>query len=195
MARLDLYIDCDSKESVVGTDNQDVKEIPFFVQGNTPLLRIRLRQNWSRSSGYESMPIDDLTLQVALWEASSGILSAQYVWTQYDGDYFEAALALNTQELDTFLGSSTSKAAIFQVDYLRSGLPTTVLLQQVIVKATGIDLDSLVPVATPTPLSAEAAASMFVKRHDDQPIYLIGADLSEIKLWNDNGTYKADNVT
>lgn len=199
MARLDLSIDCDAKRSVVSSLSNDSKPVPFFVQGNTPLLRIRLYQNWTRASGLELIPTDDLTLQVALWSSADTVLAAQYVWTPYDGEYFEAELALNTAEIDTWLGSSTDKKANFQIDYLRAGVPTTVYLEQVTVKATGIDLNALVPVPTPTPLSAEAAQAMFVKLHEERPIYLVGAAGTELKVWNDDtlGTpaFKADNAS
>lgn len=200
MAEYDLYVDCDQGLTVTSETDSTPKVLPQFVQGNTPKFRVHLLKNFNRASDYEQIPCDGLTLQVALWTTADGILASQYSWAATEDDLaFEAEFAMNTSEIDAFLGSASVKQALFQIDYLRSGLPTTVLQKTVRVLKTGIDLDSLVPVATPTPLSAEAAAGMFVAIIETRPIYLQGANGTKVKLWNDDSggsaQFKAENVS
>jgi hypothetical protein len=169
--------------------------LPQFDNGNTPLLRIYFLKGYNRASNYDLIPTDGLTVQAALWSGST-LLAAQYTWTAYDGEYFEASLALNTAEIETFLASESSKVATFQIDYLRAGVPTTVLLKPVRIYQTGIDLDSIVPVATPTPLSAEAADAAYVRANVHWGAIYLGDPANPtaplIKLWNDNGVGKLD---
>jgi hypothetical protein len=171
------------------------------VQGDTMLLRVHLTRDYNRTTGFTEISTDGLTLQVALIEgvltsstAVEDIVAAQYTFTPNEDLYFEGELALNTAEIDTAIGSTNSFQATLEIKYIRLGVPTTVLQQTVTIWRSGIDLDSVMPVAEPTPLSAEAAQAAFVKIIEERPVYLLGADGSKIKLWNDNGTFRADNV-
>lgn len=196
MAEADLYIDCDRARIVtLDTDNTH-KDPPRFVQGDTLNLRIYFLKGYSRASNYELFPTTGLTVQVALGDLEGEtIYSAQYVWTATDGDHFVGTLPMNTDEIDTALGSETSVEATFEIKYIRDGVPTTVLQETVKIYKALILEDSVVPVATPTPLSAEAADATFVKIFHNGAIYLSDPDnptAPMIKLWNDNGVFKAD---
>jgi hypothetical protein len=206
VAEADIFIDCDQAAVVTSATDSGRKLLPRIVQGDTILLRIRLLKNFARSSGYEEIPTSGLTLQVALIRGvltssasvEDSIVASQYTWTEGDdGLYFEAELALNTEEIDTALGSSNSFDAILEVKYLRSAVPTTVLQQAVKVWRAGIEPDSVMAVVEPTPLSAEAAQATFVRVVDEtRPIYLMNSSSGvRCKLWIDtDGTFHADPV-
>jgi hypothetical protein len=201
VAVYDVFIDCDSARIVTSALDNTVKAAPRFVQGDTMLLRVHLTRDYNRTTGFTEISTDGLTLQVALIEgvltsstAVEDIVAAQYTFTPNEDLYFEGELALNTAEIDTAIGSTNSFQATLEIKYIRLGVPTTVLQQTVTIWRSGIDLDSVMPVAEPTPLSAEAAQAAFVKIIEERPVYLLGADGSKIKLWNDNGTFRADNV-
>jgi hypothetical protein len=174
-----------------------------MVYGDTPLLNVHLLKNYSRASNYEEIPTDDITIEVRLLAgllsdttAVEDVLAYQGTWTAYDGLYFQAELALNTEEIEAELGSTNGFNATFEVKYLREGVPTTVLQQGIKVWRAS-DPSAVMPVATPTPLSAEAAEATYVRVVDeDRPIYLMNASSgARCKLWIDtDGTFHADPV-
>jgi hypothetical protein len=197
VAEADIYIDCDRARVVTSDTDNTNKDLPRFVQGDTLNLRIYFLKSYNRASSYELFPTDGLTVQVALGDlAGEDLYAAQYSWTATDGDHFEGILEMNTAELDTALGSESVLSGVtFEVKYIRDGVPTTVLQETVKVYKALILEDSVVPVATPTPLSAEAADSTYVKIFHSGAIYLSDPDnptAPMIKIWNDNGVFKAD---
>lgn len=200
MAEAELYIDCDRAKSVIGELDNTIKDLPRFVEGDSIKLRIYLLKGFDRTSEYTNIPTDGLTLQVALGARDgSEIYASQYVWTESDDlsdPYFEALLPMNTEELADALTGETYIPALFEVKYVQDGVPTTVLQENVTVFQSLIDPDSVMPVATPTPLSAEAAGVTYVKKTHRGPIYLEAADGShQVKLWVDtDGTFRATPV-
>jgi hypothetical protein len=205
VAEADIYIDCDRAQVVFSSTDRTPKALPRFVQGDTINLRIHLTKNYNLASECEEIPTDGLTIQVALIEgvltsltAIGDIVAAQYTFTPNEDLYFEGELALNTAEIDTEMGSANSFQATLEIKYVQGGVPTTVLQQTVTIWRSGIDLDSVMPIAEPTPLSAEAAQETFVRLTETKPIYLEGANGTLIKLWNDDSSgsavFKAENV-
>jgi hypothetical protein len=205
VAVYDVFIDCDSARIVTSALDNTVKAAPRFVQGDTMLLRVHLTRDYNRTTGFTEISTDGLTLQVALIEgvlsgpaAVSDIVAAQYTFTPYDGLFFEGELALNTAEIDAAIGSTNSFQSTLEIKYLRSGVPTTVLQQTVTIWRSGIDIDSVMPIAEPTPLSSEAAQATFVRIIETRPFYLQGANGTLIKCWNDDSSgsavFKAESV-
>lgn len=204
MAEYDLYIDADSASVVTSDTDNTPKALPRFVYGDTPLFNVYLLKGFSRASAYSVIPTDGITIEVRLLEgrltdttAVEDVLAYQGTWTAYDGLYFQAELALNTTEIQTALGNDNSFFATFEIKYSRAGVPTTVLQQSVKVWRAS-DPAAVMPVATPTPLSAEAADATFVRLVDeDRPIYLMNATSGvRCKIWIDtDGTFHADPVT
>ncbi len=205
MAEYDLYIDCDSCRIATSDEDNTPKALPRLVQGDTPTFRIYLLKGYSRASEYELIPTDELTIQVALREgliSGSGslgaIVASQYVWTAVDGTYFEATFQLTTEELDDALGSSKSLDCTLEIKYLNGGVPTTVLQQACKIYAAMIEPDSVMPVATPTPLSAEAAEATYVRQRHRGAIILESANglyAVELEVSDTDGTFHANPIT
>lgn|SRR3990167_1182393 len=203
MAEHVLYIDCDRAKSVQGSANSGEKPLLKFVQGDTPHLKIYLLQGYDRIAAYTPIPTVGITLEVALGIRignDSEIYAAQYTWTpsaDLSDPYFEATLALNTDEIDTLLAAADSALAYFEVKYFRDAVPTTVLSEQVKIWAAVIKADSVVPVAEPTPLSAEVANATYLARTVQGVIRLVSEDgLKQADLYLSNdGTFHVDPVT
>lgn len=199
MAEHTFYIDCDRGQLVTSEGDNTPKRFPLFVQGDTALIRIYLLTGYNRGGDdYDVIPTDGLTLQVAIGNLSGSLIyTAQYTWTANEGLYFEAELPMNTAEITTALGSQTSKQATLEIKYLREGVPTTVLQEEVSIKKALILPGTSVPIPDPTYLTAEAAVAMFARLTESRAIHLEGANGSLIKLWNDDSegsaTFKADN--
>jgi hypothetical protein len=198
VAEYDLYIDIDRAKVVTSQTNVDSKDLPTFALGDTFGLRLHLVKNYTRASGYTIIPTTGITIQAALGVLSTGtIYCSQYSWAEEDGTSWYATFPMNTEELTTALTSQTSISATFEIKYVENGLPTTVFQESVTVYKALINPTSVMPAATPTPLSAEAAGASFVRLIETRPIYLQGANGTLIKLWNDDAsgtaTFKADN--
>jgi hypothetical protein len=204
VAANEVYIDIDRAQVVGGVRSNDPVLLPRFVQGDNLPLRIHLLQNFDRSTGYDEISTDGITLQVALrsgkfsGSASFGdIVAAQYTWTPNEDLYFEASLSLATTEINTLLTSAKTFDATFIVQKMGDATPHTILQQEVRVYKNLIDSESTLPVPTPTYLTAEAALAMFVKLMDEErPQYRLNATTGvRTKIWTDtDGTYRGDPV-
>lgn len=167
-----LYIDTDRGVPVIAGANfndSSIAALPPFVQGDSLKLRIWLLSGFSRLDPYNKIPVSGVTLQVALGTRTGSVTAyytQQFTWTPSDDlgqPFFAATLALNTTAVNTLLGSNSSGLAWFEVKMVQSGVPVTVLSKQVTVQASVIKDGGVVVPAPLTPLSVEAAASMFVK--------------------------------
>ncbi len=203
MAEHTLYIDCDRATAVRSATDSTAKALPKFVQGDTILLRVYLLQDYSRSSDYTQVPTLDLTIQAALGTRvgdDTEYYTQQFTWTpsaDLSNPYFEAAFPMSTAAITTLLGSDESAFAFFEVKYIRSGLPTTVLSEKVKVWAAVIKEGGLVEAAVPTPLSVEVGNATYLRRTIIGVVRLVSEDLSkqaDLYLSND-GTFHVDPVT
>jgi hypothetical protein len=189
MAEHDIYIDCDRAAVVTSQSNSSIKTLPRFVQGDTMLLRIHLLKGFaSVMEDYEVIPTSDLTLQVALGTrvGNSTTYYAQNLtsWAESEAlDYFEGEFSMATAEVTAYLGTSTSKQAFFEIKYIRSGLPTTVLSQEVQVLAAVIKEGGFVAPTEPTPLSVEVGNAIYV---------IAAGHQGSIRLISPDGTKQCD---
>jgi hypothetical protein len=200
-----IYVDCDSGRIVTSDTDSTIKSPPRFAFGDTLGLSVYLLEGYSFGSSYDVIPTDSLAIEVRLLDGRlsdstpvEDVLAYQGTWTAYDGLYFQADLALNTEEIETALGATANSFdATFEIKILDGGTPRTVLQQAVKIWRAS-DPNSVMPVATPTPLSAEAAAATYVRLVDEtNPIYLMNSTSGvRCKLWIDtDGTFHADPVT
>jgi hypothetical protein len=179
MAEHDIYIDTDRAVAVTSAEDSSQKPLPKFVQGDTMLLRIWLLKGYNRAAEYEPIPTEGLTLQVALGTRvgnSTTYYTQQFTWTASPDaaqPYFEAELPMNTAAITALLGASSFKQAFLEVKYIRSGLPTTVLSEQITIYAAVIKEGGITEPAIPTPLSVESAILLFLQREITGPIYFI----------------------
>lgn len=206
MANLDLYIDATAQQAVSGFANNSIFTIPPFTQEDTLNLRIRLMTRTATFpvNPYSYIPNTGLTLEVALGtkQGSGGTLyTQQFTWalnTDLSDPYFYASLPLNTSPIATLLGVNSSATAFFEIKYISGGVPTTVLSQQVTIQACVIHVGSLTVPAGLTPLSAEAAAAIFLQRTIIGPITLVNAidQTKKCSVYVDtDGSFHADPIT
>lgn len=206
MANLDLLIDTNACQAVSGFSNSGSATIPLLVQGDTLNMRIWLL---ARSPTYPVdppfvyVPNTDITIQVAIGTrvGQGGVLyTQQFTWTP-NGDaanpYFFAQLPMNTGNINSLLGSSSSQTAYLEVKYIAAGgVPTTVLSKQVTIQAAVIQSNSVVVPAGLTPLSAEAANALFLKRDFTGPVILRNGTGQAVELYvAADGTFHADPIS
>jgi hypothetical protein len=182
MAEYDIYIDCDRAAVVTSASNSSLKALPKFVQGDTMLLRVHLLKGYAAvMESYEVIPTTGLTLQVALG-TRVGNSTTYYTQNLTDWDeaedltYFEGEFPMSTEAITTYLGSNGSKQAYFEVKYIREGLPTTVLSEQVTILAAVIKDGGFEEPVDPTPASVEAIMPVFHPKTGSAYYDLIDSD-------------------
>jgi hypothetical protein len=195
MAEYDLYIDCDRAAVVTSQTNSSVKTLPRFVQGDTMLLRVHLLKGFaSVMDEYEVIPTTGLTLQVAIG-TRVGNSTTYYAdnltdWDESEAlDYFEGEFSMATEDVTTYLGTSSSKHAFLEIKYIRDGLPTTVLSQDVEILAAVIKEGGFSATVEPTPASVEALTPMFHPKTGSNFYDLLDPDTGGVlRLTNSGGT-------
>lgn len=202
MAEHTLYIDCDRAKSVMSASSSTDKVLPKFVQGDTIHFKLYLLQGFNRAAAYTPVPVLGLTIEMALGIRQgdeSELYTAQYTWTASEDladPYWEATLPMNTTEIDDLIDDAEFGLAFFEIKYFRDSLPTTVLSERVKIWAAVIKAGSVVPVATPTPLSAEVANATYLTRTVRGVIRLESEDglkKADLYLAND-GTFQVNPV-
>ena len=185
MANLTLYINTRANSLIAGqssTQSVDASSLPLFF-GDTLslviyLLQLPLGYNATDPSNSKLQTVSTAGLQLYLYldDGTTGgtIYTQQILWqTDPTGSYFYANLVLNTEALQTLLGSQTSATCWLKIGYVQNGLQTTVLSKQVTV-GVGLPTVALVAPAGQTPLSAEVASATYVSLQPvaGRPIYL-----------------------
>lgn len=207
MSVIDLYIDVEQLQPVRGFTDSTRVALPRFNQEDSLTFRVRLLKPNPASvldAPYIFIDNSGLTLEMALGTRvgnTTTYYTQQFSWTlsSNPGDpYFEGTLDLNTNAIATGLGSGSELSAWWEIKYVSSGVPTTVLQQSVQIHASVIKSGGMTTPISPTPLSAEVAAATYVAKSGLQGIlYLISSDgLKKIALYCDtDGTFHADPVT
>ncbi len=205
MATHRLFIDTDRSVPVGGVSDSSIVDLPTFVQEDSLKLRITLLTGFSRVSYYTPIPVAGLTLEVALGAKignTSTLYTQQFTWVASDDladPYFEATLPMNTLAIAMLLGSGASAPAYFEAKMLDGGLPRTVLSRLVAVQAAVIKNGGLEEPAEPTPLSAEAAAAIYLQRaipcSAGNPVILKNGAVTMAIYVDTDGTFKTVRLT
>lgn len=172
--QLTLYIDV-ARNRLVSALNAstliDPLSLPLFV-GDKLQLQVYLMtplQTQQPSIPQYSI-VSTLGLALGLYltngQDSNAVGYVAYTWqvawnTDPNNTYFYATLDLTQAALVTLLGSNTSASCYLVVGYVQGGVDTTVFYKPVTVQP-GLPNAVGPPLAGLTPLSAEAAAQMFV---------------------------------
>ncbi len=162
---MNIYIDIDRKESVIGPDNP-LTALPLpFIQGETLPLRIFLLQNSAL------LPVAGTTLEAAIGQkkgnGGTSYYTQQFSWTPSTDlaqPYWEADLSLATSGINTLLGSAESAKAFFEVKKITAGIARPVLLKPIVVQAVVIHDSVLTVPVDQTPISAEAVNAGFIPK-------------------------------
>ncbi len=186
MAQLTLFINISNNTLVAGlasTQPVDPLSLPFFY-GDTLNLKIYLLQTPPgynaqdpSNSQLQVVPIAGLTLYLYL---DNGVIVGQTIYADqvaftpdYVNNCWTGQLALNTAQLQTLLGASTSQQCWLKVGYVQNGLQTTVLSRQINV-GVGLPVGALAIIPGLTPLSLEVARTLFfpINPVAGMPLYL-----------------------
>lgn len=202
MAVHNLFIDTDRSKCVRSASDTSIAELPKFVQEDTLKLRVTLLAGFSVTEPYTKIPVEGITLQVALGVKignATTYYTQQFVWTPSSDladPYWEASLPMNTLAIATLLGSAAIKQAFFEVKMIEDGTPQTVLSEQVNIHAAVIKDGGMSAPAEPTPLSVEVANVTYLQREIVGDVYLKHPTSGTIfKLYvGDDDTFHADRI-
>jgi hypothetical protein len=183
MAQFDIFIDTTVQQVVRGFTDSSIAQLPRFVQGDTPTLRIWPLARTAGFNGpapYSYLGTAGLSFEVAIGTRvgnSSLLYTQQFTWPADPlQQSISAQLPLNTAGIDGLIGVNPSGSAWFEVKYLSGGFPTTILDQQVDVQASVIKASSLTVPPGATALTAEEANATFLKRKISGTFYLEDID-------------------
>lgn len=171
---LDFYIDTVRRELVGGPTNSTIVAVPVLAQGNTFTLRIRALTPTPdfpvSDPPYELVAVAGRTIQFAIGTKAGNASThyvEQYTWTADTSDlsdpFWYADIAMNTAGITTLLGTSASATSWMEIN-LVEGAPRTILSKQVTIEASVIKNATLTVPAGLTPLSAEAAAALYLAK-------------------------------
>lgn len=188
MATLDLYIDTNVGQIVNGFTNSSPVSLPLLVQGDTLNMRVWLLAHTATfpiQPPFTFIGNTDITLELAIGTRPGQIINGvpvviptiytqQFTWTT-NGDqnnpYFSAQLSMNTGPISSAVQTGPAPAYL-EIKYLKAGVPTTVLSMQVTILPAVITGSTIPVPPSGTPLSAEAAAAMFLQHDIMGPIIL-----------------------
>lgn len=202
MAQVDLFIDIVRGETIAGVADASIAELPRFVQGDTINFAVYLVKAASRLSAPTRVLTSGVSIQMALGTRVGDetlYYTQQFTWTastDLADPYWTAQLPMNTEAISSLIDSESSALCWFEVKMIVDGLPTTVLSKQITIQASVIKEGGVVVPAGLTPLSAEAANALFLKRDITGPITLVnGTTGAKVSLYvDDDGTFHADPI-
>jgi hypothetical protein len=159
MSTADLYIDVVRGEFVANRTNSSIASLPPLVRGTTQNFRVML---------YTPLAVAGQTIQMAIGIfGGASYLTSQFSWTggtDLANPFFSASLSLNTANITSAIGSSKTLACSIQIDRVESGIPTNVILKDVIIKNAIIVPGTEISAPGRTLLYAETAATLFLTR-------------------------------
>ena len=171
MARLNLFVDTTSNSLLAGLTAPitiNPTSLPLYY-GDTLSLQVYLLNKVSStlagSNPYTIINTAGLQLFVYLDDGTitpGNVYTQQISWnTDPTNSYFYSTLALNTNAIQTLIGTGTSGNAVLKIGYIQNGVQTTVLSVNVVI-GVGIPPSSIVVPPGLTPLSVQVAQAMFV---------------------------------
>jgi hypothetical protein len=171
MSTADLYIDVVRGEFVANRTNSSIASLPPLVRGTTQNFRVMLLNPTGEATGpnvYTPLAVAGQTIQMAIGIfGGASYLTSQFSWTggtDLANPFFSASLSLNTANITSAIGSSKTLACSIQIDRVESGIPTNVILKDVIIKNAIIVPGTEISAPGRTLLYAETAATLFLTR-------------------------------
>ena len=174
-ARLKLYIDWYNKRLQQGLRNSGLFTLPTFYQGDIVPLQIYLLEPDSDGgpTSFSKVDISNIALSMAVGAAPVGNAAETPIATQYSfskntvESYFYGDLALNVAGVSTLIGAAASATAYLEIQATEGSSITTLIQQQITIKAEMIEAGSLAVAPAQTPLSMEVALQLFCKKRMD----------------------------
>jgi hypothetical protein len=171
---LSLYVDIYGRQLVTGPANNAPFNLPGWIQGGRPTLRIFLlarNVTYPTFSPFTIINNAPLALKVALGAKvgnAETLLTAQYTWSKDSANqYFTAEFPINTAEITTAIGTGSSATTWFEIEYIQDGKPFKALQVPTTIEAGVLKSGALVSIPGLNPLSREEADSVFAKQFGD----------------------------
>jgi len=168
-ARLKLFVDWYNKRLQQGLRNAGSFTLPTFFQGDVIPMQVYLLEPDPDDgpTTFSKVDISNIALSMAVGptpvgNAAETPIATQYTWSKNTTEnYFYADLALNTAGVGTLLGATANATAYLEIQATEGSSITTLIQQQITIKAEVIEAGSLSVAAGATPLSLEVAQQMF----------------------------------
>lgn len=173
MSLLRLSIDRQNKTLV--NFNGSASSIPGLFQGNTQDFEITfVDPPTSLQGSYTKADVGTDGLRVAIGQTPTGTaggptpLAIQTSWTWSSSNKnFSASIALNTTDIDSYIGTAASKSAYFEVNLTTGGNRITILQTQFTLFAVVDEQTSTTPATGDRYLTAAESIAAFVKFIND----------------------------
>lgn len=209
MGLLKLFVNRSTGTLVSSVESPKTYVIPPLTQGDTVSIELSVVESDPASGvGRVSLVnIGSYSLKIGFGATPIGNGSVtpaalQGTWTKNaENTKFTGVLALNTTEVTTLLGTSSSYKGWFEVELteISTGYSETVYSTALTINANLVTALSSTPLVGDVALGVGAAAATYVKRQGGagEGIVLVSADgtKSGVIYWGDDGTLHAETLT
>lgn len=186
--------------------------LPAIFQDNTISLQVQIVDPGANNgpavtpgSTYTVVDMGAFGMRAAIGDTPAGTagetplaLNTGLIWDATN-KWYTGDLALNTTEVDDFLGSATEKTAYFEINLTNAGTRITILQVTFTLKAVVDELAGTAPLPSPTFISADEIRAQFVPRKMENGGVIVIPSPSgfyAVELGcNDDGTIKANIIT
>lgn len=208
MALLKLYANRSTNSLVASVERPDGFSIPPLVQGDTISIQLSVVED-NPTAGIGAVSLVNLapySLKIGLGTTPTGsgggtVIALQTSWTlDSNQTAYTGELSLNTAEVTTFLGTSSSRNAHIEIELktTATGAFETVYIGQVEIRAQLITTGSTVPIPGDTALGSAEAAATYVPKLGAAggSIVLTSSDGTKqgILYWGDDGAFHAESL-
>ena len=205
-ARLKLYVNWFEKRFQQGLRNGGTFTLPTFYQGDIVPMQIYLLEPDADAgpTSYSKVDISNMALQLAVGPTPVGnavetLIVTQFSWSKNTQEnYFYADVAFNVAGVATLLGAAASATAYLELEVTEGSSKTTLIQQQITIKAELIEAASLTVTAGSTPLSLEVAMQLFAMKRmgPGETFTLVGpGNAKGVQLGaNDDGSLQTDSI-
>jgi len=206
-ARLKLTVDWFNKTLIRSSTSQTPFILPSFFQGDIVPFQVTIVEPDPDGSinDYLKPDISNMALKLAVGAQPVGTAGTptpfvtQFTWSKNTQEsFFYADVAFNTGDLDTWLGSNSSKEAYIELEITELSAVTTIYQGTVTIKAELIEGTTASVQPGETALSLEAARQMFCPRMLEPGGQLIFPSLDGTKrtvlYTDDDGSWHEDTL-
>lgn len=165
-----LFVNIQTKALQLSDRNGGVAVLPFFNKYETVPFEIVLVELDTSARGlpqYRRLDISPLSISVAINDTfdDASPLAYQPTFTKdEESNTFSAELALNTAALNTYLGSSDTKSAKFEVEIQEGTARTKILTLDVTLQNAVTQVGAVTPTPTDEYLTKSQQVAQFVQK-------------------------------
>jgi hypothetical protein len=185
-----------------------VVAMPKLFQGNTRFLEITVLDPAGTfgSGSYSKVDLSSSSLRVSIGSTPTGTaggptplaLQTSFTWDSLNSK-FTGSLALNVAAIDSYIGTSASAEAYFEVNIVDAGSRITILQERVILVAVVDEATATAPSTSESYFTGNESDARYVLKQflAGDAILMKSADGTKRGLiyWGDDGSFHADPIT